>query len=72
MSILLVDEITQHIRRVDGGNKLSPHELGMELYYRFGNTGVVGFVERVNPDKRLGAGRLAELICAEFDLREVA
>jgi hypothetical protein len=29
---------------------------------------VIAFVERANPDKRLGAGSLAELIVAEFDL----
>jgi hypothetical protein len=31
---------------------------------------LIAFVERTNPDKRMGAGRLAELIVAEFQLDE--
>ncbi len=79
MSTPLVDEIAQHIRRIDGNNKMPATILGgriadflegvtdgsPELRTRF-----VDFVERTNADKRTGAGRLAELIAAEFDLPE--
>ncbi|GAA0494182.1 hypothetical protein Ade02nite_20590 [Paractinoplanes deccanensis] len=65
---LAIHDLVNLIRDVDGDNSLSSYELGLELYYRLGVTGVVGFVERTNPDKRLGAGQLAELIVAEFNL----
>ena len=73
----IVDDIAQHIRIVDGGNRLTPGELGAalanHLVQRCGPfiifaADVVEFVERTNPDKKLGAGHLAELIVAEFDL----
>jgi hypothetical protein len=73
VSTPLVDEIAEHIRRVDASNQLAPTELGWEIVLWmkpvFG-ADLVGFVERTNPDKRMGAGRLAELIVAEFNLDE--
>jgi hypothetical protein len=75
--VSLIDVIAAHIRRVDGGNRLTPHELGMALCdllghrpYRLDSTELIGFVKRTNPDKRMGAGALAELIVAEFNLDE--
>lgn len=69
----IINDLAQFIRRVDGDNALSPAALGWEIVGWlppiFG-ADVVGFVERTNPDKRLGAGRLAELIVAEFKLDE--
>ena len=77
MSVSLADEIAQHIRAVDGGNQLTARELGQRLASRLHGDGhfvptadLVPFVERTNPDKRLGAGALAELIVAEFRLDE--
>jgi hypothetical protein len=63
------------IRQVDGDNTLSATDLGHELAGKFPpffanqhGAALVAFVERTNPDKTLGAGQLAELILAEFDL----
>lgn len=77
MSTLFVDRLAQNIRIVDGGNRMSPHELGVVVAeflsvrpYRRDSAEVIAFVKRTNPDKRIGAGRLAELIVAEFRLDE--
>jgi hypothetical protein len=77
MSTRLVNDIAEVIREIDGDNKMAVQELSAALSNRFVTyyghdvlfaSDVVEFVERTNPDKRLGAGRLAELIVAEFDL----
>lgn len=75
MSARLVDRLAQHIRTVDGGNRLSPGVLGREvatyLMASSNFTGVddlIGYVEFINPDKTMGAGALAEAIVTEFDL----
>jgi hypothetical protein len=75
MTARLVNDIAAIIREVDGDNKLSPADLGATLatrlipfYSDLYAEDVIAFVERANPDKRMGAGRLAELLVAEFDL----
>ncbi len=79
MTVSITDQIAQHIRIVDGGNKMPARDLGREiaLYLghkpngvRYDSADLVGFVERTNPDKTMGAGALAELIVAEFNLDE--
>lgn len=78
----LVDQIAQHIRFVDGGNKLDAYDLGDRIAsYLYNDLELIStesqaikiesFVARTNPDKTMGAGALAELIVAEFDLDEV-
>ncbi|HEY6115929.1 MAG TPA: hypothetical protein VI172_08225 [Candidatus Dormibacteraeota bacterium] len=75
MSTLLINDIAQHIRRIDGNNNMPAGELGNKVMCQFyelfpdgRRSEVAAFVERTNPDKRMGAGALAELICAEFNL----
>ena len=71
----IIDDIAQQIRIVDGGNTMTARDLGIAIAPSV-TTGladlecddVVAFVERTNPDKAMGAGQLAELIVAEFDL----
>jgi len=74
---LLVNDIAQFIRKTDGANQLTPVALGQLISNHLDQAGVehdgatLGeFVERTNPDKRMGASHLAELICAEFNLPE--
>ncbi len=74
-----VNNIASLIRKVDGDNQMELPEFSATLTRRlvdwyghdrlFGSE-VVEFIERSNPDKRMGAGQLAELIVAEFDLGE--
>ena len=63
------------IRKVDGDNTLSAHDLGMEIaalivpcFSDLYGEDVIRFVERVNPAKRLGAHGLAGEIVDHFDL----
>lgn len=72
--------IAKAIHEVDGNNRMAPDEVGYAVagYLIVTNrlkdlrvADIVEFVERTNPDKRLGAGALAELIVAEFGLDEV-
>ncbi len=70
-----INDIAALIREVDGDNKLSPKDLGWAIAAPVTNgvedlepIEVARFVELTNPDKRLGAGALAELIVAEFNL----
>ena len=63
------------IRHRDSDNRATASALGAEIAeWLVGTVGfdrpadLVAFVERTNPDKRMGAGRLAELIVAEFNL----
>ena len=70
-----VNDIADMIREVDGDNRMSSTGLGATLasrlcvfYSDLEVVDVIAFVDRINPDKQLGAGRLAELIVAEFDL----
>jgi len=78
---MLVDDIAQHIRFVDGDNRAHPADLGSDiaafLMSLFPLGAVLARVEEVkdfvfynNRDKRMGAARLAELIVAEFGLDE--
>lgn len=77
MTTGIVNDIAQHIRFVDGGNRMPARDVGIEVG-RFVETDgcqgcvdlVADFVARTNPDKRMGAGALAELIVAEFNLDE--
>jgi hypothetical protein len=79
----LVDDIAAHIRYVDAGYELSPYQLGSAIAEFLLNRGVItpaqvqaveDFAERPNrgagykQPKPMGAGRLAELLVAEFDL----
>lgn len=75
----IVNDLAEFIRRVDGDNKLPAEELSAALanhlidafgHERVFASDVVEFVERTNPDKAMGAGQLAELIVAEFQLDE--
>ncbi|WP_033338861.1 hypothetical protein [Catenuloplanes japonicus] len=69
------NDLAEHIRRTDGGNKLTAHELGMEIAVRvvplrldlYGDD-VIAFVEATNPDKTMGAGALADAIVDHFGL----
>lgn len=77
MTALLVDDLAQFIRRVDGDNTATPKALGELISnwidgegYEVPREDVIAFVERANPDKWVGAGRLAGLIVAEFGLDE--
>lgn len=70
-----VHDLAALIREIDGDNLMSPVDLGATLASRLcvfhGDlyaVDVIAFVERTNSDKRMGAGKLAELIVAEFDL----
>lgn len=73
----LRNDLAQHIRRVDGANQLAAHDLGHEIAARIIHLicdinllgiDIVAFVERVNPDKRMGAGALADAIVDHFNL----
>lgn len=75
MNVRLVNDIAEMVREVDGGNRMSASDLGATLasrlcafYSDLEAVDVVTFVERINPDKTMGAGALAEQIVAEFDL----
>jgi hypothetical protein len=76
----IIDEIAQHIRIVDGNNAMDPHKLGNEIAGFLISRGLIvteddeiavtNFAADYNHDKTMGAGRLAELIVAEFDLNK--
>ena len=75
----VTDAMAGIIRQVDGDNTLTPTDLGeaiaMKLppfYTTTRGRDLIAFVERSNPNKRLVAGALAELIVAEFDLDKEA
>jgi len=76
--VSLVDEIAQIIRVADGNNRAKPETLAMAIedglqdldIYTVGWKPLAEFLQRSNPDKQIGAGRLAELIVAEFRLGE--
>lgn len=78
MTALLVDDLAQFIRREDGRCCRPPYVVGDLVADFLDERGIhearrlalAEFVERTNPDKRMGAGRLAELIVAEFRLDE--
>jgi hypothetical protein len=81
MTARLINDIAEVIREIDGDNKLSAHELSWgvvsdpRMAHRFAGVrlgDLTAFVERTNPDKTMGAGALAELIVAEFDLNQVS
>jgi len=70
-----VNDIADMIREVDGDNRMTSTFLGATLasrlcvfYSDLEVVDVIAFVDRTNPDKRMGAGRLAELLDAEFNL----
>lgn len=79
-----INDLAAMIRQVDSDNTMSAAALGRRIGWyladlydvedmdaRSASVGeVVAFVERTNPDKQLGAGRLAELIVAEFNLED--
>lgn len=77
MTATIVDVLASFIRTTDNDNTMSPHDLGVAVadtfppffINKYGND-LIAFVERTNPDKKMGAGRLAELIVAEFGLNE--
>lgn len=65
------------IREVDGGNKMPAAELGAVLasrlipfFHDLYAEDVIGFVERINPGKTMGAGALADAIVDHFHLEE--
>jgi hypothetical protein len=71
------NDLAEHIRRVDGDNTLPAHELGYEIAHqlttrprRVDSGDVIGFVKRVNPDKAMGAGALADAIVDHFRLED--
>jgi hypothetical protein len=75
----VIDAMAGIIRQVDGDNTLPPTELGEAITAKLPpffaakhGYRLVAFIERTNPDKAMGAGALAELIVAEFQLDEVA
>jgi hypothetical protein len=66
----LIDEIAAIIRRVDGNNQMPPGDLGIEIARQLNARGGIlvvaaqfrDIVALTNPNKTLGAGRLAERI----------
>ena len=79
MATTMTDALAQIIRKMDGNNDRSPQQVGQfaalflarrDLIGLEQTPAVIAFVERTNPDKRMGAGRLAELIVTEFRLDE--
>jgi hypothetical protein len=74
MTARTVDDIAALIREVDGDNTMDSNVLGQKVAERILPVGdirvadMAGFIGWTNPDKTLGAGALAELIVAEFDL----
>jgi hypothetical protein len=74
MNVSLILDLAATIRRIDGDNTLDPHDLGRllaehePLRRKVIDTELAAFVERTNPRKDVGAGALAELIVAEFEL----
>ena len=78
MPTTMADVLASILRVEDSDNRLSPKDLGLAIADKFppslinehGNA-LAAFVERANPDKHLGADRLAELIVAEFRLDKV-
>lgn len=75
----VINDIAAVIREVDGDNTMPPRTLGVKIATALSlrradcfdrAVPIVQFVERTNPDKRIGAGHLAELIAAEFDLTQ--
>ena len=68
-------DLAAHIRRVDGGNKLTPTEVGYEIAltltvrpHRVDSANLIGFVKRVNWDKRMCPTMLAVAIVDHFNL----
>lgn len=68
-------DLAQHIRRVDGENKLGAHELGYEIAltltsrpHRVDSADLIRFVKDTNPDKTMSAGALADAIVDHFQL----
>lgn len=68
-------DLAAFIRKVDGDNRLSAHDLGMDIaaqlvtgYSDLYGEDVIRFVERVNPAKTLCICDLANEIVDHFDL----
>lgn len=81
MTTNVIDDIAAVIREVDGDNTMPPRTLGVKIATALSlkradcfdrAVPIVEFVERTNPDKRMGAGHLADLIAAEFNLTHAA
>ncbi len=76
--MLLVDQIAATIRYADGNNRAKPEALAMAIedglqdldIYAVQWKPLAEFLQCTNPDKRINAGRLAELIVAEFNLSQ--
>ncbi len=69
------NELAEHIRRSDPGNRLSPERLGVSVAFMVARRfpvlteqAVAGFVEQVNPGKTMGAAALADAVVDRFDL----
>jgi hypothetical protein len=81
-----IEDVAAYIRSVDGDNSRSAAALGRLIGWRVADEcdvqemgarialvdAVIAFVERINPEQRMGAGALAELIVAEFGLDGVS
>lgn len=79
MSRLLVDEIAQEIRHADGNGDARAYEVAErvnELLYRKGVIDIdlvahiTVFAWQARKDGKVGAGRLAEMIMDQFQLKE--
>ena len=75
MTARTINDIAALIREVDPDNRKNPAALGAVLASRlvafYGDlyaADIIAFVARTNPDKQMGAGALAELIVAEFNM----
>jgi hypothetical protein len=73
-------DLAHHILNVDPDNTMAATELGYEIAltlntrrthpHRVDSADLIGFVKRINSDKTLGAGALADAIVDEFNLDE--
>lgn len=77
----LRSELAEHIRRVDGDNKMDPYDLADRISsHLYNNLELISteseaikvefFVIRANPDKTMGAAALADAIVDRFKFDE--
>lgn len=75
LAVNIRDRIADTIRRVDGNNDMDISDLGWEIATQvvvdrsdLYGADIVLFCERVNADKSMGAGALADAITGHFNL----
>lgn len=79
MTTNIRNDIAQYIRTTDGGNRLDPSTLGVAIEdflqqdhdnYTVEARALADLIQRINPNKRMGAGALADAIVDHFKLDE--